>query len=118
MSWVVIEHEGRRRRVAVVRTPQGTWVGWPGGSALLEPEREFAVEGFRANGIRAPMTGRIVEVTVSPGDQVSAGDLLVVMEAMKMEYRLTAPRAATVEKVECRQGDLVDLGAPLVTLGS
>jgi biotin carboxyl carrier protein len=117
MSWVVVEQEGKRHRVAVVRTPQGTWIGWPGGSALLEREREFAVEGFRPNGVRAPMTGRIVEVSVAPGDVVRARDLLVVMEAMKMEYRLTAPREATVEEVHCREGDLVDLGAPLVSLG-
>ncbi len=116
MSWVVVEHDGRRERIAVVRSPEGTWVKWRGGTALIENERVVAVEDASRQEIRAPMTGKIVKVDVAAGDAVEVNDLLVIMEAMKMEYRLTAPRAATVEAVHCEEGDLVDLGATLVSL--
>jgi 3-methylcrotonyl-CoA carboxylase alpha subunit len=62
------------------------------------------------------MTGRVVQVLVKAGDAVEMGASLVVLEAMKMEYRLTAPRAGEVERVSCREGELVDLHAILVTL--
>jgi biotin carboxyl carrier protein len=63
------------------------------------------------------MTGKVVRVAAVPGGKVAAGEVVVVLEAMKMEYRLVAPRDGTVESVRCREGDLVDLGATLVTLG-
>lgn len=116
MSWVIVEHEGRRERIAIVRSPEGTWVKWNGNTALIEDEREIAVDGSMQNDVRAPMTGKIIKMAVAVGTDVEADDLLVVMEAMKMEYRLTAPRAGRVEAVSCKEGDLVDLGATLVSL--
>ena len=62
------------------------------------------------------MTGRVVQVAVAQGAQVEAQSLLVVLEAMKMEYRLSAPCAGHVDSVRCQPGELVDLGAILVTL--
>jgi acetyl/propionyl-CoA carboxylase alpha subunit len=66
--------------------------------------------------IRAPMTGKVVRVAVGPGTAVRRNDVLVVLEAMKMEYRLSAPRDGTVESVRCQEGELVDLDHLLVTL--
>jgi biotin carboxyl carrier protein len=62
------------------------------------------------------MTGRVVGVAAKQGMAVAKGDLLVVLEAMKMEYRLSAPHNGTVDGVHCAEGELVDLGASLVTL--
>ena len=62
------------------------------------------------------MTGKVVQVRVQPGQRVQADDVLVVLEAMKMEYRLTAPHDGAVATVACEPGQLVDLGATLVTL--
>jgi biotin carboxyl carrier protein len=62
------------------------------------------------------MTGRVVAVRVKAGDPVGAGQILAVLEAMKMEYKLPSPRAGTVAAVHCRDGDLVDLGKTLVEL--
>jgi biotin carboxyl carrier protein len=62
------------------------------------------------------MTGRIVAVKVKPGDTVASGDVLVTLEAMKMEYRLAAPLAGVVKDVKCAQGDRVEIGTMLVTL--
>ena len=117
MSYIQFEHGGKMHRLAVVRTPHGVWVGWPGGAKLFGPERSEAGAGVPGHEeIHAPMTGRIVKVAVGAGDSVAADDVVVILEAMKMEYRLTAPRSGTVESVHCREGDLVDLGMTLVSL--
>ena len=117
MSFVFIEHEGRKVRVAGKKTPKGPWVGWPGGSAFLEEERAFARGQEKQDGIRAPMTGKVIEVKVAAGDVVEEGQVVVVLEAMKMEYRLAAPKAGPVDEVNCAVDELVDLGQVLVSLG-
>jgi biotin carboxyl carrier protein len=104
-------------RLKVVRTARGVWVGWPGGAKFFGAERRDAAAGADDSAeVRAPMTGRVVQVAVAPGATVSTGDLLVILQAMKMEYRLTAPRGGTVERVLCTDGQMVDLGSTLVAL--
>ncbi len=63
--------------------------------------------------ITAPMPGSVLSVSAAEGDQVDSGDVLGIMEAMKMELSLTAPFAGTVSKVGAAQGDQVKLGAVL-----
>jgi len=67
--------------------------------------------------IRAIIPGRIVAVSVVPGDEVTPGQALLVVEAMKMQNELTAPRAGTVRRVAVGPGSTVDLGDVLVVLG-
>ena len=71
-------------------------------------------EGAGGNQIIAPMPGRIVLVKAKPGDQVEEGQELLVMEAMKMELALKAPRAGTVDSIGAAQGDFVEADAVLV----
>ncbi len=66
--------------------------------------------------IEAPMPGQIVDVRVRVGDAVAAGATLVVLEAMKMETRLTAPAAGRVRRVHCVEGQTVERGQVLVEL--
>ena len=73
-----------------------------------------AAEAIRSNDIRAPMPGRIVLVKVKLGDKVAEGDEVLVMEAMKMELTLRAPRAATVVELRAVAGEFVDADALLV----
>ena len=61
------------------------------------------------------MPGQIVDVRVSPGDTVAAGDTILVLEAMKLLQKLTSPRNANVLEVRHQAGDTVDGGAILVT---
>ncbi len=66
--------------------------------------------------IEAPIPGKVVAVAVEPGDEVTPGQSLVVLEAMKMENELTADRGGRVAKVHVAPGDTVDSGALLVEL--
>jgi 3-methylcrotonyl-CoA carboxylase alpha subunit len=86
----------------------------------FERAAAFAWETKDATGghqIVAPMPGRIVLVKAGAGDSVTEGQELLVMEAMKMELALKAPRAATIESVSAVAGDFVEADAVLVKLG-
>ena len=77
------------------------------------------VEGADAAGegsLEAPMPGTVLAVKVAGGDEVREGDVLVVMESMKMEMSLTAPADATVRDVHVSVGEGVDQGQALVEL--
>ena len=66
--------------------------------------------------VTAPMPGNILKVNVNVGDKVKEGQCLVVLEAMKMENEIMAPKDATVTQVVVTKGSTVDTGAPLVVL--
>ncbi len=66
--------------------------------------------------IVAPMPGRVLQVLVQPGDQVAAGDGLLLLEAMKMENRLVAEAGGRVNEVRVAAGDMVEGGQVLVVL--
>jgi biotin carboxyl carrier protein len=73
--------------------------------------------GAAGNGrIVAPMPGKIVKIAVRDGDTVSMHDLLIVLEAMKMEHRIEAPGDATVSTIHVREGEIVPGGTPLLEL--
>lgn len=66
--------------------------------------------------VKAPMPGNILKVNVTAGQQVTEGQVLVVLEAMKMENEIMAPKAGTVTQVLVSKGSTVDTDAPLVVL--
>ena len=67
--------------------------------------------------VTAPMPGNILKVNVTAGQAGKEGDVLVVLEAMKMENEILAPKACTVKQVLVSKGSTVDTGATLVVLG-
>ena len=66
--------------------------------------------------VKAPMPGNILKVAISAGQAVKEGELLVVLEAMKMENEIFAPKAGTVAQVLVQKGSTVDTGATMVVL--
>ena len=88
--------------------------------AVLTPaEATQAVSGASESGpsrLTAPIPGKVVAVKVAPGDEVSPGQSLIVLEAMKMENELSADRAGKVAAVHTKAGDTVEGGELLVEL--
>nr|HPQ97764.1 biotin/lipoyl-binding protein [Thiolinea sp.] len=65
----------------------------------------------------APLAGNIFKVLVGPGDEVSEGEPMIILEAMKMETAISAPRDGVVASVRVKEGDAVAVGNTLLTLG-
>ncbi len=66
--------------------------------------------------VEAPMPGTILDVKVSNGASVNAGDVLCILEAMKMENEIVAPQAGTVASVSVSKGDSVEAGQVIISL--
>ncbi len=98
--------------------------GYEGYEVRVLDERAFRasqVSGALAGGagdsaIKAPIPGLVVKVLVEEGAEVAAGQTLVILEAMKMENELRAPRAGVVSTIKARPGNSVNQGDVLVTL--
>ncbi len=117
-SEVTVEVDGKRFDVviedALPRTTAGsadTGGGTSGGTATTD-----TAEVATADAITAEMQGTILSVAVDEGDEVAAGDVVCVLEAMKMENDVVAATGGTVESVPITAGDSVDMGDTLVTL--
>ena len=115
--------DGRSHDVGLEPRPGGYRVLWGSHDFavdLLEPSRVDAVAPRRAPAgpvrLLAPMPGRIVRVLAEPGQEVEAGQGLVVMEAMKMENELLSPRAGRVVEVHARELQTVETGSLLVVV--
>ena len=66
--------------------------------------------------LSAPMPATVIAVNVAPGQEVAEGDVLVLLEAMKMELPIKAPHAGRVKSIVCREGELVQSGLRLLEL--
>jgi biotin carboxyl carrier protein len=110
------------RVVALARSSNGSSgsLAWNGRAHAFRELRAGAPAQPRARAasgvVSGPMPGRVVEVHVKPGDEVSAGAPLVVIEAMKMQNALFAPGPGRVERVHVAVGANIERGAPLVEL--
>jgi acetyl/propionyl-CoA carboxylase alpha subunit len=120
-SWVEIRGSGAPVRCAVSVGSRQVWVTCDGVTYVLERTHREAVRDQGAGAgdeIRAPMTGRVVRVAVAASAPVREGDLLLTIEAMKMEFKLTAPEDGTIAELRCAEGDRVELGQLLVRIDS
>ena len=85
-------------------------------SAPAAPAAAPVAAPVAGEAVTAPMPGNILKVAVSAGQSVKEGDLLVVLEAMKMENEIFAPKNGTVAQVLVSKGSTVDTGATMVVL--
>jgi biotin carboxyl carrier protein len=69
-----------------------------------------------AEKVLSPLTGKVWKIEVQPGTKVAEGDVLMVLESMKMEIPVEAPRAGTVQALSVREGDAIEEDQLLVTL--
>ncbi|GGG43512.1 acetyl-/propionyl-CoA carboxylase subunit alpha [Kocuria dechangensis] len=114
---IVVEVAGKRLEVVLPALPgapkaNGT-AGKPRKSRAARGGTKAAAGG---DGLTSPMQGTIVKIAVDNGDEVAEGDLVVVLEAMKMEQPLTAHKAGTVSGLTVSPGDTVSAGTVLATI--
>ena len=115
----VLVRGARRETFHCVREGDLVHLFWRGQAYRLEEDtadRRAAHRHTAAAGLEAPMPGRVIAVKVAPGDTVGRGDELFVVEAMKMENAVRAPREGRVKTVAARVGDMVSPGVVLVEL--
>ena len=89
----------------------------PAAAAPAAAAPAAAVVTGAGEAVNAPMPGTILKVNVTQGQKVAEGAVLCVLEAMKMENEILAPKAGTVTQVLAAKGATVDTGAPLVVIG-
>ena len=114
-----LEVEGVRHRLRVDRVGARTVVGFESGAALELVELPRFPEPARPGtkgALVAPMPGRVLSTHAEVGEEVARGQLLVIVEAMKMEHRITAPVAGTVREVRVTAGSQVASGDLLVAI--
>ncbi len=115
---ITVEVDGRRLEVSL---PAG--LGAPsngksanGGKSKKSPRARAGKAAAGGDELTSPMQGTIVKVAAADGDEVAEGDLIVVLEAMKMEQPLTAHRAGTLSGLTAAAGDTVSAGAVIATI--
>ncbi len=112
---------GKSYDVQVEELAPGAPVSTPAPAAAPAPAQVSApapsVAPAAGTQIKAPMPGNILEVRVAPGAQVAAGDVLLILEAMKMENEILAPAAGTVKEMRVKKGDTVNSDDLLAVIG-
>ena len=85
-------------------------------AAPAAPAAPAAAALAAGEAIKSPMPGNILKINVSAGQKVNEGDVLIILEAMKMENEITATKAGTVAQVVVTKGQVVETGSPLVVI--
>jgi len=116
---IVSDQDGQQIAYAA-RDRGGTWV-FVAGRTYFVPSLDVELGSTSAGSddqrlLSAPMPASVLAINVAPKQQVREGDLLIMLEAMKMELPIKAPRAGIVKSIGCREGDLVQPGVPLLEL--
>jgi acetyl-CoA/propionyl-CoA carboxylase biotin carboxyl carrier protein len=115
---VVVEVAGKRLEVSV---PKRLLVGEIGSAAGHAPKRAKSSgasshTGAKGNSLLAPMQSTVVKLAANEGDHVEAGDLVVVLEAMKMEQPLTAHRSGTISSIGVSVGTTISAGTRILDI--
>jgi acetyl/propionyl-CoA carboxylase alpha subunit len=117
---LLVRQGDRVDRVWAVVGGGKTWVFHQGQVYEIAPGDEAgrARTPLAHGSLTAPMPATVIAIKVKAGDRVKHGDLLIVLEAMKMELPVRSPGEGTVTAVHCREGDLVQPDVSLVELAS
>jgi acetyl-CoA/propionyl-CoA carboxylase biotin carboxyl carrier protein len=118
---LVLSYDGRTVRFAYAADGKTTWLGRDGAAWAIAGAPPAALRGARAGSadgtVRSPMPGTILAVHVTTGDVVSAGQPVLVVEAMKMEHTVTAPLGGVVNELTAKAGQQVRMDEPLAVIG-
>lgn len=120
-SEILFSVDGERRHAHIAADGRGRHVAFDAvvyTLARAEPKRLRHDAAAGDASLAASMHGQVVKVLVVKDQTVVRGDTLVVLEAMKMEIRVTAPHEGRVSRLLCAPGDVVERGQPLVELAN
>ena len=117
-DWYLLTEGDKQTRVAVATGGAATWVFVDGNVWQIDnPSEERGRRKSRGDGsVMSPMPATVVAINTAPGKTVNEGDTLIVLEAMKMELPIRAPRSGTVKALHCAKGDLVQPGVNLLEI--
>jgi acetyl/propionyl-CoA carboxylase alpha subunit len=118
-GWYLVNESDRQVRVGVARDASATWIFLDGHVWRLENAQEPGSRRGRARGessVMAPMPATVVAINTAAGKTVTEGEIIIVLEAMKMELPIKAPRSGVVKAVNCASGELVQPGVNLVDI--
>lgn len=85
-------------------------------AAPAAPAAPAAAALAAGEAVKSPMPGNILKINVSQGQKVNEGDVLLILEAMKMENEVTATKSGTVAQIAVAKGQVVETGTPLVVI--
>jgi 3-methylcrotonyl-CoA carboxylase alpha subunit len=114
---LIVRDGDRVTRVFAAVAGDVTWVFHDGAVFRLEEEAVRRRGSQTQGSLSSPMPATVISVNVAAGDQVTAGQTLIVLEAMKMELPVRAPGDGHVARVHCKAGDLVQPDVPLIDFG-
>ena len=121
---ILLEDQTQRKRIDIAEGKDKTFVFFNGSQIVLEhvdPSSQSAAmhESDVHDGgadICAPMPGKVLKILVEQNQEVQPKQSLVIVEAMKMEHNITAPKKAVVKQINFKEGDLVDTGQQILEL--
>lgn len=113
-----IEIDGRVHYIPFVQLGTKVQFAYDGEIYTIDiPERGGRARAkHHDHSLEAPMPGLVLKVLVQPESAVTKGQQLVILEAMKMEHAIVAPRDGVIAAVNCREGEMVQPGVDLVTM--
>ena len=111
---VSIESDGDVYRVSI--EDQVFEVKIPGASAAAPKRSRDTSRGKKSGTISANIPGKVVTIDVSFSDRVEEGQVVLILEAMKMQNEITAPVSGVVESIHCSEGESIEANVPLVVI--
>jgi acetyl-CoA/propionyl-CoA carboxylase biotin carboxyl carrier protein len=116
---IAVEVGGIERTYAYARDGHSVWIGREGYVRRLALGRQSLTDAGAGEGsLEAPMPGKVLSVEVANGDLVAAGDVLLILESMKMELQITAPQDGAVSGLSLTPGEQVAQGQALVAVAA
>jgi propionyl-CoA carboxylase alpha chain len=110
--------DGKRHSANMTLCDNKVLVHMPFGDVMLDVKPKFKIPGLEvtAGGLIAPMPGKVIDIKVKKGKKVKAGDILVILEAMKMEHSIKASEDGIVSELLISLNDQVENGALLMVV--
>ena len=121
MKFLELENQGKIVRLWAEKRDSETWIhfnhhNWVYKEDVQKKTKQTSLQKTPSGVISSPMPGKIVKIHSQLGEKVKMGQVIIVIEAMKMEYRLCAGISGKIEKLSCSEGDQVHLGQQLAFL--